>query len=115
MTGIDRRELRAALLEAEPWLGDTELGPQAVAAGSCDRCDRAPRLLPLCGPGAYEAVCRDCAEVIGDDGWCEGHQEDGRRARSWAQRLPDRWAEAAVLWWAATGEVGLDRPADRPR
>jgi hypothetical protein len=104
----DRRALRAALLEAEPWLGTSELGPQAVVAGRCDRCDQAPRLLPLCGPTSFEAVCRDCAELLGDDGWCDGHLEEGRAARRWARGLPDRWHEAVVLWWAATGEIGLD-------
>lgn len=112
MTGdgrpIDRAALRQALLGAEPWLSATELGPQAVAAGACDRCGDAPRLLPTCGPTRFEALCRDCAQAEGDDAWCDGHREAGRAARAWAARLPERWADAVVLWWVATGELRLD-------
>jgi hypothetical protein len=102
---VDRRALRRALLAAEPWLAATDLGPQAVAAGACDRCHELPRLLPVCGPTGYEALCRDCAEDLGDDGWCDGHVREGRAARAWAAALPTRWHEAVVLWWVATGEV----------
>ncbi|MFP4635362.1 MAG: hypothetical protein ACLFRD_05840 [Nitriliruptoraceae bacterium] len=114
---LDKPALRRALLSAEPWLAATEVGPQAVDAGSCDRCEDAPRLLPLCGPAGAQAVCRGCAEQLGDDGWCDGHRDEGREARTWASGLPDHWADAVVLWWVATGEVGLDQLAatDRSR
>jgi hypothetical protein len=108
---VDRAALRRALLETAPWLAETEVGPRAVEAGRCDRCDEAPRLLPTCGPSVAGAVCRDCAEWLGDDGWCDGHVEDGRAARAWARRLPDRWADAVTLWWIATGEVRVDPAA----
>lgn len=104
---LDRAALRRALVAAEPWLAADEVGPRAVDAGPCDRCGRRPRLLPTCGPGGFTALCRDCAEALGDDAWCEGHLDEGRRARSWARRLPDRWPDAVVLWWVATGEVRL--------
>lgn len=108
MPEVDRRALRQALLTAEPWLAATEVGPQAVVSGTCDRCGRLPRLLPTCGPIAQEALCRSCAEELGDDAWCDGHLDDGRAARRWARTLPDRWADAVVLWWISTGEVRLD-------
>lgn len=108
MTPIDRPALLRALLDAAPWLAATEVGPQAVDAGNCDRCGTAPRLLPTCGPAGADAVCRRCAEELGDDGWCDGHVDDGRAARDWARRLPDRWAEAVSLWWVATGELRVD-------
>ena len=107
MPEVDRRALQRALLTAEPWLSATEVGPQAVVAGTCDRCTELPRLLPTCGPIAQEALCRPCAEQVGDDAWCDGHLDDGRAARRWARTLPDRWADAVVLWWIATGEVRL--------
>lgn len=105
---LDRQALRAALLDAAPWLGATEVGPRAVDAGTCDRCGDQPRLLPTCGPGAPEALCRDCADASGDDAWCDGHRDDGREARAWADSLPERWADAVVLWWVATGELRWD-------
>ena len=104
---LDKRALRRALLDAEPWLAATEVGPQSVDAGACDRCDEAPRLLPLCGPAGAAAVCRDCGLWLGDDGWCDGHRDEGRAARAWAAALPSHWGDAAVLWWVATGEVRL--------
>lgn len=60
------------------------------------------------------AVCRDCAETLGDAGWCDGHVAEGREARTWARHLPDRWADAVTLWWIATGEVRLDPAAVDP-
>ncbi len=105
---VDRAALRRALLATAPWLGATEVGPQAVDAGACDRCGDAPRLLPTCGPDGPGAVCRACADDLGDDGWCEGHRREGRTARAWAADLPDRWAQTVTLWWVATGEVRLD-------
>jgi hypothetical protein len=104
----DRRALRQRLLVVAPWLARTDVGPQAVEAGPCDRCGQAPRLLPTCGPAGAAAVCRDCARRLGDDGWCAGHQEEGAAARAWAEQLPDRWAELVTLWWIATGEVRVD-------
>ncbi len=105
MIRAKRAELRQALLEAAPWLDATEFGPRSVTAGTCDRCEAAPRLLPTCGPTTFEALCRDCAEDEGDDAWCDGHLDDGRSAREWAATLPERWADAVVLWWVATGEI----------
>ena len=104
----DRPALRAALLDAAPWLHASDLGPRAVDAGTCDRCGVLPRLLPTCGPGAPEALCRDCAIELGDDAWCHGHRHDGLAARAWAGALPDRWPDAVVLWWVATGELRWD-------
>lgn len=105
---LDRRALRQALLDAAPWLAETDWGPQAVDAGSCDRCGSAPRLLPTCGPSGAQAVCRACGDALGDDGWCDGHLADGRAARRWARSLPDRWEDAVLLWWVATGELRYD-------
>lgn len=105
---LDRCALRAALLETAPWLADPDRGPRAVDAGPCDRCGTSPRLLPTCGPGGGRAVCRTCAFELGDDGWCEGHRDDGAAARAWAAALPERWADAVTLWWVATGEVRSD-------
>jgi hypothetical protein len=104
----DRRALRLRLLEVAPWLGRTDVGPQVVEAGPCDRCRESPRLLPTCGPSGAVAVCRDCARQLGDDGWCAGHQQDGAAARAWAEALPDRWADLVTLWWVATGEIRVD-------
>lgn len=103
-----RRELRAALLAVEPWLDTTELGPRAVDAGACDRCQDLPRLLPTCGPTPWRGLCRSCAEVVGLDAWCEGHRAEGEAALAWAHELPDHWDLVATLWWIATGEVRLD-------
>ena len=108
MTTVDRAALRRALLDAAPWLGATEVGPQAVDAGRCDRCDDAPRLLPTCGPTGADAVCRRCAEALGDDGWCDGHLDQGRSARRWASQLPEGWEQVVTLWWVATGELRID-------
>ncbi|MCC5947566.1 MAG: hypothetical protein JJT89_03840 [Nitriliruptoraceae bacterium] len=107
MDHTERRRLRARLLEAAPWLGATDVGPQAVDAGSCDRCDARPRLLPTCGPTGFAAVCRACADDLADDGWCDGHLEEGRDARRWAASLPERWPDVVIAWWVATGEVRL--------
>jgi hypothetical protein len=106
----DRRALRQRLLEVAPWLAATDVGPQAVAAGPCDRCGEAPRLLPTCGPAGAAAVCRDCGRALGDDGWCDGHREEGATARAWAEGLPERWADLVTLWWVATGEVRVVAP-----
>lgn len=76
-----------------------------MEAGSCDRCGQQPRLLATCGPDAPGAVCRDCALNIGEHGWCDGHHAEGALDRRWAAALPERWGDAVVLWWIATGEV----------
>lgn len=103
--------MRAQLRELAPWLDATDVGPRAVDAGTCDRCDQRPRLLPTCGPAGWPALCRACAAEVGDDGWCDGHLDEGRAARAWADALPDRWADVVVAWWVATGEVRLDPDA----
>jgi hypothetical protein len=108
---VDRHALRRALLEAEPWLAETDVGPASVDAGACDRCGQAPRLLPTCGPAGDAALCRDCALEVGEDGWCDGHAEEGAAARGWAAALPDSWAQTVTLWWFATGEL---RSVDLP-
>jgi hypothetical protein len=108
MTGapdIDRRSLRRALLEAEPWLAETDVGPASVDAGACERCGEVPRLLPTCGPAGYEALCRDCGLEVGEEGWCDGHAAEGLAARCWAAALPASWAQTVTLWWYATGEL----------
>jgi hypothetical protein len=102
-----RGSLRRRLLEVAPWLGRTDVGPQAVDAGVCDRCLREPRLLPTCGPTVGLAVCRACAAELGYDGWCVGHQDEGAAA------LPDRWADLVTLWWVATGEVRAEAVTGR--
>lgn len=110
MSGLDRRALRTALREAEPWLDDPARGPRAVDAGACDRCGELPRLLPTCGPVAAEALCRPCAVEVGLAAWCDGHREDGREALRWALRLPPHWDLAVTLWWVATGELRSIEP-----
>lgn len=117
MTDMDRGQraaLKKALLASAPWLDEPDVGPRAVAAGPCDACGAAPRLLPTCGPTAFEALCRGCAAAEGDDAWCDGHREEGREARAWASALPDDWGDAVVLWWVATGEVQSDAWAAAP-
>jgi hypothetical protein len=109
--GLDRRAraaLRRALREAEPWLAATDVGPQAVDAGPCDRCGQRPRLLPTCGPTPWPALCRDCADGVGLEAWCDGHADDGRAALAWARTLPSHWDVAVTVWWVATGELALE-------
>jgi hypothetical protein len=96
------------LLERYAWLPGDTLGPGAVEAGECDRCGEAPRVVPLCGPTSYRAVCAPCATAVGTRGWCDGHADDAAAAREWADRLPPEWATVVRLWWVATGEVRLD-------
>lgn len=86
----------------------TDRGPRAVEAGECDRCGQAPRLLPTCGPVAWTALCRDCAEEVGADAWCVGHETLGEELRAWAAALDDDWPTVCRVWWIATGEVRLD-------
>ncbi len=108
MDPATRHDLRRALLEHAPWLAEDDVGPRAVEAGRCAACEQLPRLLPTCGPSGGAGVCRGCAETLGEDGWCAGHQEEGALARAWAAQLPDRWPELVVLWWVATGELRPD-------
>lgn len=101
----DRRQLQAVLREQAPWLTSTEAGPAAVQAGQCDRCGQRPRLLPTCGPVAWPAICRACAQQVGTDAWCDGHADDAEELLAWARDLPAWWGDAVVLWWVSTGEV----------
>ena len=105
---LDRAGLRRALREVHPWVTDGEVGPRAVEAGDCDRCRRQPRCVPTCGPTTWTALCADCAVEVGEDGWCDGHLEDGRAHRAWARALPPEWPTVVRLWWVATGEVRVD-------
>lgn len=105
---LDRRALRAALAVTAPWTRALDRGPRAVDAGECDRCGRHPRLLPTCGPAHWTALCRDCALEVGEDGWCDGHADDGADLRDWAAQLPTTWPTLVRLWWVATGEVAVD-------
>lgn len=105
---VDRYRLRQALRATYPWVADAEVGPSAVEAGECDRCARRPRCVPTCGPVAWTSLCAACAVRVGDDGWCDGHRDDGRAYRRWARDLPAEWPTAVRLWWAATGEVRVD-------
>ncbi|GGI06334.1 hypothetical protein GCM10011354_18570 [Egicoccus halophilus] len=114
-TEVDPPALRRALLELAPWLAGTEVGPAVVEAGDCDRCGGAPRLLPLCGPVSWTAVCRDCGLALGEDGWCDGHADQGAAARDWAAALPDTWPTLVLLWWLATGELRAIDPTARRR
>lgn len=109
--------LRAALLARYPWLAATDLGPQAVSAGECDRCAAEARLVAPCGPpppdlrarpGPEWGLGRRCTLELGDDVWCGGHAAEGEEARAWLARLPPEADTVARLWWVATGEVGLD-------
>lgn len=86
----------------------TDLGPQAVDAGPCDRCSDRPRLLPTCGPDGHPGLCAGCAATLGVDAWCDGHHDEGAEALAWAASLPGHVDLAVTLWWVATGEVGLD-------
>lgn len=103
-----RAELRHALVTIAPWIDDERFGPRNVDAGSCTRCADHPRLLATCGPATAEALCRACAEQLGDDAWCDGHRGEGRQARRWAAQLGDDWPSVVILWWVATGELRVD-------
>lgn len=105
---IDRRELRRVLVERYPFVRDPDVGPSSVAAGECDRCNEAPRALVTCGPVAWEALCRGCADAVGDDGWCDGHRDDAVAWRRTMSGWPPEHETVARLWWVATGEVSLD-------
>jgi hypothetical protein len=109
--------LRAALLARYPWLGATDVGPQAVEAGECDRCGTEARLVAPCGPppagmpggiGPDWALGRGCASEVGAAGWCAGHAEEAAVALAWLAELPREADDVARMWWVATGEVRPD-------
>jgi hypothetical protein len=108
MSDVDRRALRTALLTGYAWLGDPDVGPQAVVAGECERCGRHPQFVPTCGPTAWEALCPGCAGEVGLAVWCDGHAPEGRRILVALAGLPPEWDVVTRLWWVATGEVDLD-------
>lgn len=105
---LDRAALREALLARYPWMGATEVGPQAVEAGECDRCGAEARLAETCGPVAWQYLGRRCAAEVGLEAWCEGHADDAGRTLAWLAALPAEADAATRLWWVATGEVRLD-------
>lgn len=105
MNEIDRPALRAALRAAYPWVAATELGPQAVSAGECERCGEEARLVPTCGPIAAREIGRRCAAALGGEAWCEGHAAQAAAALDWLAALPPEADDVARLWWVATGEV----------
>lgn len=100
-----RRRLRSALSSAAPWLDRPDVGPRAVDAGQCDRCEVRPRLVPTCGPVPWRSLCRACTLETGPAAWCDGHAEDAQEVLAWVAGLPPWWSDAVVLWWVATGEV----------
>lgn len=112
--GWDRRALRGELQAAYPFLRRLDAGPQAVAAGECDRCADEPRMVQPCGPPPGDlpsratpdwALGRRCALAAGVSGWCDGHAEEAEEVLAWLDRLPDEADDVARLWWVATGEV----------
>lgn len=117
MTGPDahrRGALRAELRTRHPWIDHTEVGPQTVEAGECDRCGTEARLVTTCGPTAWAALGRRCALEVGAAAWCDGHAD---QAGTWLRHLdglPDAADAVARLWWVATGEVRLDPSAVEP-
>jgi hypothetical protein len=116
---MDRSALRSLLLARYPWLSSSEVGPQTVEAGECDRCAAEARLVAPCGPppeglgaagrvGPDWAIGRRCAAELGPDGWCAGHAEEAEQLLETLRALPDEADEVARVWWVATGEVRLD-------
>jgi hypothetical protein len=105
---FDRSVLREALLAHHPWLLHTDLGPQAVEAGECDRCGDEARLVEACGPSQHRYLGRRCAEEMGGEAWCGGHQDEAETRLAWLASLPAEADDVARLWWLATGEVSLD-------
>lgn len=105
---LDRAQLRRVLAERYPFVRDPDVGPSAVDAGECDRCGRAPRVAPTCGPVAWEALCVGCATAVGDDGWCDGHRDDAVALRETMAAWPPEHETVARLWWVATGEIAVD-------
>lgn len=107
-TDLDRQGLRDALRVAYPWVDRTDWGPRSVEAGDCRRCERAPRLVPTCGPVEWTALCRDCTHEVGSAAWCDGHRDEGAAILRDVGMLPAEWGTVTVLWWVATGEVRLE-------
>lgn len=105
---LDRDGLRTALREAYPWLDATDVGPRAVSAGECDRCGDEARLVATCGPVEWRELGRACAQDLGLEAWCDGHEDEARTALRWLAALPDEADDVTRLWWVATGEVQLD-------
>jgi hypothetical protein len=114
-------ELREVLRERYPWVDDPDIGPRAVEAGECDRCQAEARLVEPCGPlpdlavpaGRDWALGRRCVAELGDEAWCDGHRDEGAAVRRWLARLPEEADDVARLWWVATGEARLDPEAVR--
>ena len=96
-----KEQLRAQLLQAQPWLNDDRFGPRNVNAGDCDRCETEARMVQTCGPGGGE-YGRRCAR---EEDWCDGHAGEAADALAWLANLPDDADEVAYLWWLSTGEV----------
>lgn len=105
---IDKKALRAALLDRYPWLATTDHGPQTVDAGECDRCGNEARLVETCGPVAWHQLGRNCATELGYDAWCDGHHDHADDALDWLADLPPEADVVTRIWWVATGEVRLD-------
>lgn len=105
---VARRRLRAALSSAQPWLDDPEVGPLAVAAGTCDRCGDEPRLVAPCGPVPWQGLGRGCLLELGTEAFCPGHAADAEDLLDRARALPHDWATLVHLAWVASGEVRAD-------
>ena len=111
----DRAGLRRELLERFPWVARTDLGPQSVTAGECDRCGDEPRIVQPCGPPASGvqaatpewALGRACALELGAAAWCEGHADEAEELLAVLAQLPPAADDVSRLWWFATGEVRL--------
>lgn len=102
----DRAALRGRLRHRYAWLRPlSDIGPQTVDAGECDRCGAEARLVTVCGPGAWEALGRRCAAELGAEAWCPGHADDAARQLVELAGLPPEADTVARLWWVTTGEV----------
>jgi hypothetical protein len=113
---VGSAELCDALRRRYPWVAHTDIGPRAVEAGECDRCQAEVRMVEPCGPlpdlavpaSRDWALGRRCVAELGEEAWCDGHQAEGAAARRWLACLPDEADDVARLWWVATGEVRVD-------
>lgn len=114
---LDRSALRRVLRRRAPWVVHPDLGPSAVSAGECDRCGHEARMVQPCGPPPDDlpgratpdwALGRACADALGTEAWCDGHEDDARAALAWLAALPANADVIARLWWLATGEVRLE-------
>lgn len=104
-----RRDLLALLVDHHPWLADDDLGPAAVDAGPCDRCDVEPRLVTPCGPVPWRGLCRDCVLEVGTAAFCAGHGDQADDLLVRARDLPATWATLVRMTWVARGEIRADR------